>query len=179
MQALGMIETYGLIAAVEATDASLKAANVIFEGKKYVGGGIVTIHVSGDVGAVQAAVSAGAAAANLKGEVLACHVIPRLAPGIEDILIKDSGSPKPSPRKTPPTSIVKPPTQDPIEKAPEIVETSIQNSMEEAPEIVEIKHEIHTEENISEINEDSSNKNTTDKSSNTPKSGKKKKKRDH
>ena len=77
MSSLGLIETKGLVAAVEAADAMVKAANVEFVGREYIGGGYVTILVKGDVGAVKAAVDAGAAAAKRVGELVSVHVIPR------------------------------------------------------------------------------------------------------
>ena len=77
MQALGMIETKGLVASVEAADAMVKAANVTLIGKVHVGGGLVTVMVRGDVGAVKAATDAGAAAAERVGELISVHVIPR------------------------------------------------------------------------------------------------------
>ncbi len=76
-EALGLIETRGLVAAVEAADAMVKAANVKFVAKNYAGGGMVEIEVTGDVGAVKAAVDAGAAAAKRIGEVVSVHIIPR------------------------------------------------------------------------------------------------------
>ena len=76
-EALGMVETRGLVAAIEAADAMVKAANVYLIGKEHVGGGLVTVMVRGDVGAVKAAVEAGGAAAANLGEVIATHVIPR------------------------------------------------------------------------------------------------------
>lgn len=84
--ALGMIETKGLVGAIEATDAMVKAANVYLVGKEFVGGGIVTVMVRGDVGAVKAATDAGAAAAQRVGEVLSVHVIPRPHEDVEAIL---------------------------------------------------------------------------------------------
>jgi ethanolamine utilization protein EutM len=77
LEALGMIETQGLVGAVEAVDAMVKAANVRLVGKKLTGGGLVTVMVRGDVGAVKAAVDAGAAAANAVGSVISTHVIAR------------------------------------------------------------------------------------------------------
>ena len=78
MQALGMIETKGLVASIEAADAMVKAANVTLIGKEHVGGGLVTVMVRGDVGAVKAATDAGAAAVQrVGGELVAVHVIPR------------------------------------------------------------------------------------------------------
>jgi ethanolamine utilization protein EutM len=76
-EALGMIETKGLIASIEAADAMVKAANVVLVGKEYIGAGFVTVMVRGDVGAVKAATDAGAAAARRVGELVAVHVIPR------------------------------------------------------------------------------------------------------
>jgi ethanolamine utilization protein EutM len=75
--AIGMIETRGLVALVQATDAALKAANVQFKGWKKVGSGLVTVFVQGDVAAVKAAVDAGAQAGRATGEVVSVHVIPR------------------------------------------------------------------------------------------------------
>ena len=76
-QALGMVETKGLVGAVEAADAMVKAANVTLVGKEKIGSGLVTVMVRGDVGAVKAAVDAGAAAAKRVGELVSVHVIPR------------------------------------------------------------------------------------------------------
>lgn len=77
MEALGMVETKGLTAAIEAADAMVKAANVVLEGKEYVGAGFVLVTVRGDVGAVKAATDAGAAAARRVGELVSVHVIAR------------------------------------------------------------------------------------------------------
>ncbi len=84
--ALGMIETRGLVGAIEAADAMVKAANVKLLGKEKVGGGLVTVLVRGDVGAVRAATDAGAAAARRVGELISVHVIPRPDDQIEMIL---------------------------------------------------------------------------------------------
>lgn len=84
--ALGMIETKGLVGAVEASDAMVKAANVTMAGKQLVGGGLVTVMVRGDVGAVKAATDAGAAAAQRVGELISVHVIPRPHSELEAIL---------------------------------------------------------------------------------------------
>lgn len=75
--ALGLIETKGLVGAVEAADSMVKAANVALLGTEKIGGGLVTVMVTGDVGAVKAAVDAGAAAAKRVGELVSVHVIPR------------------------------------------------------------------------------------------------------
>jgi microcompartment protein CcmL/EutN len=84
--ALGMVETKGLVASVEAADAMVKAANVGLIGKVHVGGGLVTVMVRGDVGAVKAATDAGAAAAAKVGELVSVHVIPRPHADVEFIL---------------------------------------------------------------------------------------------
>jgi len=84
--ALGMIETKGLVGSIEAADAMVKAANVNIIGKVHVDGGIVTVLVRGDVGAVKAATDAGAAAAQRVGELLSVHVIPRPHAELEAIL---------------------------------------------------------------------------------------------
>ena len=84
--ALGMIETRGLVGAVEAADAMVKAANVTLIGRSQVGAGLVTVMVRGDVGAVKAAVDAGACSAEKVGEVVAQHVIPRPHTDVEKIL---------------------------------------------------------------------------------------------
>ena len=85
-EALGMVETKGLVGAIEAADAMVKAANVHLIGKELVGGGLVTVMVRGDVGAVKAATDAGAAAAQRVGELLSVHVIPRPHNDVEMIL---------------------------------------------------------------------------------------------
>ena len=84
--ALGMIETRGLVAMIEAADAMVKAANVTLVGWEKVGSGYVTVLVRGDVAAVRAAADAGAAAARRVGEVISVHVIPRPHPSLEDAL---------------------------------------------------------------------------------------------
>lgn len=86
--ALGMIETKGLVASTEAADTMVKAANVTLIGKEQIGGGYVTVLVRGDVGAVQAAVDAGANAASAIGELISVHVIPRPHNELEKILEK-------------------------------------------------------------------------------------------
>ena len=85
-EALGMVETIGLIGSVEAADAMVKAANVSLVGKEYIGAGYVTVMVRGDVGAVKAATDAGAAAARRVGELVSVHVIPRPHANLEDAL---------------------------------------------------------------------------------------------
>lgn len=87
-QALGMVETKGLVGAIEAADTMVKAANVRLIGKVLVGGGLVTVMVRGDVGAVKASVEAGSAAAGRVGELLSVHVIPSPHEDVEGILPK-------------------------------------------------------------------------------------------
>jgi len=94
-QALGMVETKGMVGAVEAADAMIKAANVSLIGKEMVGGDLTTVIVRGDVGAVKAATEAGAAAAKRVGELISVHIIPRPHDEIEVIL----------PKATPPGNI--------------------------------------------------------------------------
>ena len=84
--ALGMIETKGMVGAIEAADAMCKAAKVTLLGKEISGGGLVTVMVRGEVGAVKAATDAGAAAARRVGELLSVHVIPRPAIDLEGFL---------------------------------------------------------------------------------------------
>ena len=86
LQALGLIETRGLVAAIEAADAMLKAANVVLVGTEKIGSGLVSVMVRGDVGAVKAAVESGEAAASRLGEIVAVHVIPRPHGDVEKIL---------------------------------------------------------------------------------------------
>ena len=86
MEALGMIETRGLTAAIEAADSMVKAAQVTLIGTEKIGSGLVTVMVRGDVGAVKAAVEAGAANASRLGELVATHVIPRPHSDVEKIL---------------------------------------------------------------------------------------------
>ena len=86
LEALGMVETRGLVAAIEAADAMVKAANVTLIGSEKIGSGLVSVMVRGDVGAVKAAVEAGSVAAAALGEVVATHVIPRPHEEVEFIL---------------------------------------------------------------------------------------------
>ena len=91
LEAIGMIETRGLVAAIEAADAMCKAANVTLVGTEKIGSGLVTVMVRGDVGAVKAAVEAGTSAASKLGELVATHVIPRPHSDVEKILPKFKG----------------------------------------------------------------------------------------
>lgn len=86
LEALGMVETRGLTAAIEAADSMVKAANVVLIGTEKIGSGLVTVMVRGDVGAVKAATDAGAAAASRVGELVSVHVIPRPHNEVEYIL---------------------------------------------------------------------------------------------
>ena len=86
MEALGMVETKGLVAAIEAADAMVKTANVVLEGKEFIGAGYVTVTVRGDFGAVKAATDAGAAAARRVGELVSVHVIPNPHGDVEKVL---------------------------------------------------------------------------------------------
>ena len=85
-EALGMVETRGLVGAIEAADAMVKSANVALVGYEKIGSGLVTVMVRGDVGAVKAATDAGAAAAERVGELISVHVIPRPHEEVESIL---------------------------------------------------------------------------------------------
>ena len=87
-EALGMVETKGIIGAIEAADSMVKAANVRLVGKEQIGSGLVTVMVRGDVGAVKAAVDAGAAAAKRVGDLYGVHVIPSPHDDVEGILPK-------------------------------------------------------------------------------------------
>ncbi|SEP42995.1 MULTISPECIES: ethanolamine utilization microcompartment protein EutM [Propionispora] len=87
-EALGLVETKGLVGSIEAADAMVKAANVSLIGYEKIGSGLVTVMVRGDVGAVKAATDAGAAAAKRVGEVVSVHVIPRPHTDVEKMLPK-------------------------------------------------------------------------------------------
>ena len=88
LEALGMVETKGLVGAIEAADTMVKAANVVLVGKEHVGAAYVTVMVRGDVGAVKAATDAGAASARRVGELVSVHVIPRPHSEVEKIVPK-------------------------------------------------------------------------------------------
>lgn len=139
MKALGMIETRGLVASIEAADAMVKAANVTLTCKEHVGGGLVTVMVRGDVGAVKAAVDAGAAAAERVGELVSVHVIPRPAGDLEPIL-GGSGPEEAEPSPRPPVPAPAPAPAPAPEPEPEPV------ASEEAPveETVEPEEETGT-----------------------------------
>lgn len=101
-EALGLVETRGLVAALEAADAMVKAAKVTFLGRQRVKGGLVTVMVSGDVGAVKAATDAGAMAAQRVGQTVSVHVIPRPHGDIDKIILKGpETTKKPAAKKKP------------------------------------------------------------------------------
>ena len=85
-EALGMIETKGLVCAIEAADAMVKSANVVIVGYEKIGSGLITVMVRGDVGAVKAAIDAGCSAAKAVGEVISVHIIPRPHADVEGLL---------------------------------------------------------------------------------------------
>ena len=141
MNALGMIETKGLVGSIEAADAMLKAANVTLASKTHVGGGLVTVMVRGDVGAVKAAVDAGAAAAERVGELVSVHVIPRPADDVEyilDPLTPPDPAPEPDPEPTPEPEPEQEPQPEPEpESVPDLQpepEDASQEEEEEDPE---------------------------------------------
>ena len=95
-----MIETRGLVAAIEASDAMVKAANVVLVGKETIGGAYVTVMVRGDVGAVKASVDAGAAAARRVGDLVSQHVIPMPYAQVESLLPQPEAENEPGSRRT-------------------------------------------------------------------------------
>ena len=119
MKALGMIDTRGLVASLEAADAMVKAATVTLTCTEPVGGGRVTVMVRGDVGAVKAAVDAGAAAAERVGELVSVHVIPRPHEELEGMLTTPAPvTPTPKPPKEP-EKVQEPPVSEPPAPQPE------------------------------------------------------------
>ena len=153
--ALGMLETYGLIAAIEGLDASVKAANVTLCGFKYVTGGLVTFFVTGDVGATKAAIAAGEIAASKVGKVISSHVIPRPA---ESTTIIASPTEKPAGRRRG-TGIHKrefpakaPVKSEPLEKAKkESVPENAPEKVEDVKKTVETETKGYTEEQLRAI----------------------------
>lgn len=129
MNALGMIETRGLVASIEAADAMVKAASVTLISKTHVGGGLVTVMVEGDVGAVKAATDAGAAAAERVGELISVHVIPRPAADVAHILDR---RPEPKPEPEPPAPEPEPEPEVPEPEPEEAAHT--EEMKEEQPE---------------------------------------------
>jgi microcompartment protein CcmL/EutN len=131
-RALGLVETRGLVASIEAADAMLKASNVTLIGKEKITAGLVTIAVVGDVAAVKSSVDAGAAAAQRVGELVAVHIIPKPDDQIAEILPleKDEKPKKPSPPKS----------KKVVEKKKEIVEEKVEEP-EEVPEEEKVEEE--------------------------------------
>lgn len=144
MKALGMIETKGLVAAIEAADAMVKAANVSLQCKEHIGGGLVTVMVRGDVGAVKAAVDAGAAAAERVGTLISVHVIPRPHGEIEDILgSTPPPAEPPAPPATPPSAPeekISPAEEAPTEEAP-IEDISEEEALSEETPVEDVSQE--------------------------------------
>ena len=153
--ALGMLETYGLIAAIEGLDAAVKAANVTLCGFKYVTGGLVTFFVTGDVGATKAAISAGQIAADRVGKVISAHVIPRPA---ESTTIIASPTERPAGRRRE-TGIHRrefpakaPVKSEPLEKAKkESVPEIAPEKVEDVKKTVETETKGYTEEQLRAI----------------------------
>ena len=131
MKALGMIETRGLVAAIEAADAMVKAANVTLTNKEHVGGGLVTVMVRGDVGAVKAATDAGAAAAERVGELVSVHVIARPHGELEEILEPEAPAAQPDP-PTSPEQPVQEPAMEASAPAPRTEEPQKTEAVKEA-----------------------------------------------
>lgn len=143
MKALGMIEVYGYLAAVEALDSALKAANVSLVNVEKVKGGLVAVLVEGDVGAVKAAMDASAAAAERLGTVVSVHVIPRPAEDVARMLGRQEGTPGPDKDPDPPP---KPPAPEPEPEA----EPDPESGTLEEPESVEEPEAVEEPAPISE-----------------------------
>jgi microcompartment protein CcmL/EutN len=150
--ALGLIETRGLVGAIEAADAATKAADVKLVGKEKVRNGLITIKLIGDVAAVRAAVDAGSAAAARVGELISTHVIPRPVADLENIIFSDSVLPDPEPVKTktqPVKSETKPAAKRGRKPKPPVV-------VAETTEVVKVKEEIAKPEPIIPMSDDES-----------------------
>ena len=143
MKALGMIELYGYLAAVEALDSALKAANVSSLGATKVGGGLVTVMVEGDVGAVKASMDAAASAAERVGEVISVHVIPRPHESVGEMLKPPT---PPAPEKSP-----EPKPEPEAEAVPEVSETPIAEISDNAVIEEPVKTESYTEEMLEKM----------------------------
>ena len=145
MKALGMIELYGYLAAVEALDSALKAANVSSLGATKVGGGLVTVMVEGDVGAVKASMDAAASAAERVGEVISVHVIPRPHESVGEMLKPPT---PPAPEKSPePDPEPKPEPELKLEPEAETVPEVSETPVIEEP----VKAESYTEEMLEKM----------------------------
>lgn len=132
MNALGMIETRGLVAAIEAADAMVKAANVTLTKKEHIGAGLVTVMVRGDVGAVKAATDAGAAAAERVGELISVHVIARPHEELEPLLSTDTKSKIPNEPSKPQTPVHVPtadePAVNPLQNETDLTEAEVKHA---------------------------------------------------
>ena len=149
MKALGMIELYGYLAAVEALDSALKAANVSSLGATKVGGGLVTVMVEGDVGAVKASMDAAASAAERVGEVISVHVIPRPHESVGEMLKPPT---PPAPEKSPEPKLEPEPKPEPeAEAVPEVSETPIAEVSDNAVIEEPVKTESYTEEMLEKM----------------------------
>ena len=151
MKALGMIELYGYLAAVEALDSALKAANVSSLGATKVGGGLVTVMVEGDVGAVKASMDAAASAAERVGEVISVHVIPRPHESVGEMLKPPTPpapekSPEPDPEPKPELKL-----EPEAEAVPEASETPIAEVSDNAVIEEPVKAESYTEEMLEKM----------------------------
>jgi microcompartment protein CcmL/EutN len=150
--ALGLIETRGLVGAIEAADAATKAADVKLVGKEKVRNGLITIKLIGDVAAVRAAVDAGSAAAARVGELISTHVIPRPVADLENIIFSDSVLPDPESVKTKTQSVkseTKPAAKRGRKPKPPVV-------VAETTEVVKVKEEIAKPEPIIPMSDDES-----------------------
>lgn len=146
MKALGMIEVYGYLTAVEALDSALKAANVSLVDVVKVRGGLVSVLVTGDVGAVKAAIDASAAAAERVGKIVSIHVIPRPAEDVEKMLRHHTDESKP----TPPgpsggSDLPEPEPEKPQMAAETVTEDAAEKEDEKIPEDVNVETEIDVE----------------------------------
>ena len=153
MKALGMIELYGYLAAVEALDSALKAANVSSLGATKVGGGLVTVMVEGDVGAVKASMDAAASAAERVGEVISVHVIPRPHESVGEMLKpstppapEKSSESDPEPKSEPELKL-----EPEAETVPEVSETPIAEVSDNAVIEEPVKAESYTEEMLEKM----------------------------
>ncbi len=152
MEAIGMIETNGLLASIEAADVMLKAANVTLLSKERTGGGLMTVLVTGDVGAVQAAVDAGRTAAARVGTVLSSHVIPRLhgevatmlrekgasSPPLEEVLAVEEPAPDLAPQSEPevePVPDLAPQVEPEVEPVPDLA-PQVEPEVEPVPDLL-------------------------------------------
>ena len=149
MKALGMIELYGYLAAVEALDSALKAANVSSLGATKVGGGLVTVMVEGDVGAVKASMDAAVSAAERVGEVISVHVIPRPHESVGEMLKPPTPpAPEKSPEPKPEPELKLEPE---AETVPEVSETPIAEVSDNAVIEEPVKAESYTEEMLEKM----------------------------